>query len=54
MWSLDLTTGVENNESFITLNFVQLKLKNTRLDIEDEVVETFQVIAVDDIDRYGK
>ena len=54
MWSLDLTSGIENNETFITLNFVQLKLKNTRVDIEDKVVETFQVIAVDDIDRCGK
>ena len=28
MWSLNLTTSVENNATYITNKFVQLKLKN--------------------------
>ena len=36
MWSLILTTGVENNATFITI-----KLKNTGVDIEDEAVFIF-------------
>ena len=42
MWSLNLTTSVENNATYITNAFVQLKLKNTCADIEDEAVEVFQ------------
>ena len=52
-WSLNLTTGVENNETLITIKIVQLNLKNNCVDIEDEAVEISQVSEVDDVDQLG-
>ena len=39
MWSLNLTTSVENIATYITNELVELKLENTCADIEDEAVE---------------
>ena len=39
MWSLNITTGIENEATFSTI----LKLKNTSVDIEDEGAETSPV-----------
>ena len=44
MWSLNLTTSVENIATYITNELVQLKLKNTCADIEDEAVEVSPVL----------
>ena len=53
MWSLNLTTSVENNATYITNEFVQLKLKNNCANIEDEAVEVSPVSVVDDVDKCG-
>ena len=53
MWSLNLTTSVENNATYITNQFVQFKLKNTCADIEDEAIEVSSISVVDDVDKCG-
>ena len=53
MWSLNLTTSIENNAIFITNEFLQLKLKNTCADIENEAVEISPISVVNDVDKCG-
>ena len=53
MWSLNLTNDVENNSTFITIEFVHLKLKNTSVGIDDQAVETSPVSVVADVDQCG-
>ena len=53
MWSLNLTTSVENIATYITNELVQLKLKNTCADIEDEAVKVSPISVVDDVDICG-
>ena len=52
MWSLNRTTTVEYNETFIT-NSSNLKLKNTSIGIEDDAIETLPVSVVGDVDQCG-
>ena len=53
MCSLNLATSVKNNTTDITREFVQLKLKNTSDDIEDEAVEVSPISVVDVVDKCG-
>ena len=53
MWSLNLTTSVENIATYITNELVELKLENTCADIEDEAIEVSSISVVDDVDKCG-